>query len=41
MADRVERVSEETTVYGGRVVKERAVNVSDRNEPINKVARFV
>lgn len=41
MADRVERVSEETTVDGGRVVKERAVNVSDRNEPINKVAQIV
>lgn len=41
MADRTERVSEETVVQGDKVVQERSVNVTDSDQPINKVSQVI
>lgn len=41
MADRVERVTEQTTVNNGEVVRDRSVSTRDTNYSVAKVAQIV
>lgn len=41
MADRVERVTEQTTVNNGEVVKDRSVSTMDKDYPVAKTAQIV